>query len=136
MPSTVDAYLDAQPPGARRILTRVRTVIRRALPKAEEVISYGIPAYRLNGRIALYFAGWKSHFSLYPISKRLAKELAGELAPYEQSHKGTIRFALDEPLPVHVISRIAQFRAMETAEAAAARKAKTKTKTTKKKTKR
>ena len=126
MSGAIDAYLARQPPAARRILKRVRTVIRRALPKAEEVISYGIPAYRLDGRVALFFAGWKSHFSLYPITRRVSKELADELAPYAQSHKGTIRFELDAKLPVHLISRIAKFRAMETAEAAALRKKKKK----------
>jgi uncharacterized protein YdhG (YjbR/CyaY superfamily) len=106
---TVDDYLAAQPPLARRLLKRVRTVIRRALPGAEEVLSYGIPAYRLNKRIAIYFAGWKDHFSLYPISKRMEKQLAG----HDLSGRGTIRFSYEDRLPVHLISHIAQLRAEE-----------------------
>lgn len=106
---TVDDYLAAQPPLARRLLKRVRTVIRRTLPDAEEVISYGIPAYRLNKRIAIYFAGWKDHFSLYPISKRMETALEG----HDLSGRGTIRFSYEDRLPVHLISQIAQLRAAE-----------------------
>ena len=111
MPKTVDEYLAAQPPEARHILKRVRTVLKKSLPGAEEVISYSIPALKLNKRIAVYFAGWKDHWSLYPISKALSKALGD--VPYEQSHKGTIRFPYDAAVPVHLVSRIARFRAQE-----------------------
>ncbi|MGE4056145.1 MAG: iron chaperone [Vicinamibacterales bacterium] len=112
----VTEYIAGQPGAAQPALKAVRKAIRTALPDAEEVISYQIPAFRLQGRIVLYFAGWKSHYSLYPATARLAREFAEELAPYEASGKGTIRFPLDAPVPARLIARIAKFRAKEIAE--------------------
>lgn len=112
---SVDDYLAAQPESARAILQRVRGAIRKALPDAEEVISYQIPAYQLHGDRVLFFAGWKEHFSLYPVTGKLVAELADELDPYVLS-KGTIRFPLSPRVPVRLIERIARFRAQETAE--------------------
>lgn len=109
---TVDEYIAAQPEAAQVVLRRVRSTIRKALPGAEEVISYKIPAYRLRGGIVLYFAGWKRHYSLYPAGQRLVGAFKDELAPYKVS-KGTIRFPLSEPAPVKLIERIAKFRAKE-----------------------
>jgi uncharacterized protein YdhG (YjbR/CyaY superfamily) len=63
---SVDAYIAAQPAPSQKILSLIRDTIGKALPKAEEVISYSIPAYKLNGSAVLYFAGWKQHYSLYP----------------------------------------------------------------------
>jgi uncharacterized protein YdhG (YjbR/CyaY superfamily) len=88
--------------------------IRKALPKAEEVVSYKMPAYKLKGAAVLYFAGWKQHYSLYPVGDRLAAALKNELTPYEIS-KGTIRFPLGKPVPVKRIERIAKFRATQIA---------------------
>jgi len=109
---TVDDYLAAQPKPAQAVLERVRSAIRKALPQAEEVISYKIPAYKLHGGIVLYFAGWKQHYSLYPAGERLARAFKTELAPYKLS-KGTIRFPLSEPVPAKLIERIAKFREKE-----------------------
>jgi uncharacterized protein YdhG (YjbR/CyaY superfamily) len=110
--TSVDDYIDAQPDHVRGVLHRVRDVIRRALPKAEEVISYQIPAYRMNGDRVLFFAGWKKHYSLYPAGDRLIAAFQSELAPYKIS-KGTIRFPLSDPIPAKLIERIAKFRAKE-----------------------
>jgi len=79
------------------------------------MISYQIPAYRLQGGAVLYFAGWKRHYSLYPASDRMVRAFKSELAPYKIS-KGTIRFPLSEPVPVKLIADIAKFRAKEAAE--------------------
>jgi uncharacterized protein YdhG (YjbR/CyaY superfamily) len=106
--SPVDVYLAKQPKAARTALRRVRAAIRRALPGAEETISYQIPAYKLHGRVAIYFAGWKEHYSVYPANDRLVKAFGRALARYELS-KGTIRFTLAEPVPVRLIERIAKF---------------------------
>jgi uncharacterized protein YdhG (YjbR/CyaY superfamily) len=106
--SPVDVYLAKQPKAARTALRRVRAAIRRALPGAEETISYQIPAYKLHGRVAIYFAGWKEHYSVYPANDRLVKAFGRALARYELS-KGTIRFPLSEPVPVRLIERIAAF---------------------------
>ena len=90
--------------------------MRKALPKAEEVISYQIPAYKLNGRIVIYFAGWKEHYSIYPAQRRLVAAFRERLAPYEVNNKGTIRFPLSEPVPARLIEAIAKFRAKEVTE--------------------
>ena len=68
-------------------------------------------------KAVIYFAGWKKHFAVYPLG-RVAVELAAELAPYAQS-KGTVRFPLDEPVPVKLIAKIVRLRAKETAERSA-----------------
>ena len=109
---SVDEYLARQPKAVEGILGCVRRIIRKALPGAEEVISYNIPTYKLHGRPVLYFAGWKRHYSLYPATGRVVAAFQDELAPYEVE-KGTIRFPLFEPVPVKLIGRIAKFRAKE-----------------------
>jgi uncharacterized protein YdhG (YjbR/CyaY superfamily) len=112
---SVDEYIASQPEAARAVLERVRNVIRKTLPGAEEVISYKIPGYKLHGSVVLYFAGWKRHYSLYPARAEVVAALESELAPYEVD-KGTIRFPLSEPVPVKLIERIAKLRAKEVAE--------------------
>jgi uncharacterized protein YdhG (YjbR/CyaY superfamily) len=107
---SVDEYIATHPREVQAILERVRKAICTAVPGAEEVISYQIPAYKLNGEAVLYFAGWKQHYSLYPAPARLVAAFKEELAPYELS-KGTIRFPLSQPVPVKLIGRIATFRA-------------------------
>jgi uncharacterized protein YdhG (YjbR/CyaY superfamily) len=112
--TNVDDYISAQPEAAQVVLQLVRSTLRKALPGAEEVISYKIPAYSLRGEIVLYFAGWKRHYSLYPAGERMIAAFQNQLASYKVS-KGTIRFPLSEPGPVRLIERIAKFRAEETA---------------------
>jgi len=107
---SVDEYIATQPENVQAILQRVRGTIQKAVPRAEEVISYQIPAYKLHGGAVLYFAGWKQHYSLYPASDALVAAFRNELARYDLS-KGTIRFPLSEPVPVNLIERIAKFRA-------------------------
>ena len=80
-----------------------------------------MPAYKVSGGIAVYFAGWKEHYSLYPAIGQLVPAFKDELAKYEIS-KGTIRFPLAKPVPVRLIARLAKFRAQETAERATKRK--------------
>ncbi len=116
---SVDEYIASKAPATRRALKQVRGIIRKAMPDAEEVISYQMPAYRVCGRIALFFAGWAEHFSLYPSDDRVRAEFEDELARYDQS-KGTIRFPLSEPVPASLIERIAKFKARQAAERAAA----------------
>jgi uncharacterized protein YdhG (YjbR/CyaY superfamily) len=111
---TIDDYIALQPPATRTALERVRQAIHRAVPDAEECISYKIPAYRLKGRILLYFAGWKEHYSIYPASDAMVKSFDGQLDTYRVS-KGTLRFPLSEPVPVKLIARIVKFRAQEIA---------------------
>ena len=112
-PENVDAYLAAQPEAAREVLRIVRQALRRALPDAEEIISYQIPAYRLPGGTALFFAGWKNHWSLYPAGRELVAAFREELEPYKVNEKGTIQFPLDWPVPVDLVERIAAYRREE-----------------------
>lgn len=98
----------------------MRGAIAKALPGAEESISYQIPAYKRGGTAVIYFAAWKQHWSLYPASAAVVAALGDALAPYKVS-KGTIRFALSQPVPATLIARIAKLRAKEVA---AAKKAK------------
>ena len=108
--TSVTSYIAGQPRSARAVLTRVRRIIRRAIPDAEEVISYKIPTYKLHGRAVLYFAGWKAHYSLYPVSAGLIAALDVPAGKYE-IRNSTIRFPLDKPVPAALIARIAKHRA-------------------------
>jgi uncharacterized protein YdhG (YjbR/CyaY superfamily) len=119
---SVDEYIATHPKDVQAILRRVRSTIRKAVPGGEEVISYQIPAVKLNGARVLYFAGWKEHYSLYPATGQLVEAFKDDLAPYQVS-KGTIRFPLAKAVPVKLIERIARFRAREAAEDARAKRA-------------
>lgn len=112
--SSVDQYLAAQPASVQRTLARVRGAIRKALPGAPETISYQLPTYKLNGRAVIYFAAWKHHYSIYPSTRAVVDALKDDLEPYEVE-KGTIRFPLDQPVPVKLIASIAKLRAKEAA---------------------
>ena len=118
---SVDEYIAAQPAAAQVVLRRVRGGIRKALPGADEVISYQIPTFKRDGAYVVYFAGWKEHYSLYPASRELAEAFADELAPYAVN-KGTIRFPLSAPVPVKLIERIAKFLGRQAADRAKARR--------------
>ncbi len=107
---SVSEYIASKDKDVQAVLKLVRDAIRKAVPDAEELISYQMPMYRLNGARVLYFAGWKQHYSLYLLGDAVAAEFQKELAVYEMS-KGTIRLPLSEPVPVQLIQRIAKFRA-------------------------
>lgn len=117
---SVDEYIATHPEDVQAILRRVRSAIRKAVPGAQEGISYQIPTYKLHGGYVVYFAGWKQHYSLYPANDHLVAAFKDDLAPYKIS-KGTIRFPLSQPVPVKLIERIARFRAKEAAERARAK---------------
>jgi uncharacterized protein YdhG (YjbR/CyaY superfamily) len=108
--ATVDEYVEAQPEAAQAALAQVREAIRRAVPTADESISYNMPTYKLNGERLLYFAGWKKHFSLYPATPEVVEAFRDELAACKVE-KSTMQFSLAEPVPAKLIERIAKFRA-------------------------
>ncbi len=118
MPNTqfrsVDEYIAAQPGDVQNALKRVRAAIRKALPSAQEVISYNMPTYKLGDARVLQFAGWSGHFALYAATGRVLAAFKDDLARYEVD-KGTIRFPLAEPVPEQLIERLAKFRAGEVA---------------------
>ena len=106
----VDAYLAAQPPDVRAALDQVRAAMGRALPAAVEAIKYNMPAYLVDGRAVVSFAGWKDHFALYIVSSTLFETIREDLEGRDAS-KGIIRFRLDEPVPESVVKRLAEWSA-------------------------
>lgn len=110
-PRTIDEYIARFPPEVQELLQKVRTTIKKVVPKAEETISYKMPTFTLNGSYLIYFAGYKKHISLYPAPIG-NPEFAEEIAPYE-SGRGTLKFPLEKPIPYKLITRIVKFRAKE-----------------------
>jgi uncharacterized protein YdhG (YjbR/CyaY superfamily) len=114
--NSVNEYIASQPKAVQPVLEHLRSIVRKAVPRAEEVISYKMPAYKVRDGVVLYFGAWKKHFSLYPCTEALIAAFGNELEPYELSYKGTIRFSLSKPIPAKLIERIARFRAKEVVE--------------------
>jgi uncharacterized protein YdhG (YjbR/CyaY superfamily) len=112
---SVSEYLASQPESVRRVLGRVRSAIREAVPRAEEVIAYKMPTYKVHGNLVLHFAAWKHHYSLYPATDPVLEALKNQVEAYQVKHR-TIRFPLSQPVPVKLIARIAKVRAKEVAQ--------------------
>ncbi len=107
--SQVAAYIAARPPKARAALKKVRAAIRATAPKAEEGFSYRIPAFRLDGRVLVWYAAFTNHYSMFPVGTALARSLGPAADGYETA-KGTIRFPLDEKVPVGLVKKIVKAR--------------------------
>jgi uncharacterized protein YdhG (YjbR/CyaY superfamily) len=111
-PETIDEYLARANPNQRAALNKLRIIIRTVAPKAQECISYGIPAFRLNGRSLVFFGAWKNHCAFYPGSAAMLKNFRNELKNFQTS-KGTIRFSPDKPLPVALVRKLVKTRIAE-----------------------
>ena len=120
-PKDVDAYIAAFPQDVQDALNKLRRTIRAAAPKAEERISYGIPAYKHHGML-IYFAGFKNHCSLFPASKSILKIFSKELKSFEVSGASTIRFSPDHPLPATLIRKIVKTRIEQNEERSTGKK--------------
>jgi uncharacterized protein YdhG (YjbR/CyaY superfamily) len=120
--TSVDEYVEAATFDVEPRLVETRRVLRAALPDAEETISHNVPAYRQHGVVVVQFAGSAEHTSLsfFPTAGVFSR-FREELAPYRTT-KSSVRFPLDDPLPVELLDAIARFRAAEAAEYAARRK--------------
>ena len=110
---SVDEYIAAQAPTAQRALRRVRAAISEALPQAQEVIAYNMPAYKIGKAAVLHFAASKAHYALYVATEPIVKAFGDELRDCKVG-KGTIRFSFDDPVPENLIQRIARFCAERT----------------------
>jgi uncharacterized protein YdhG (YjbR/CyaY superfamily) len=107
-PKSIDDFLAALSDDKRAALQKLRKTIKAAAPKAEECISYGIPAFRLNGRMLVYFGAATNHCSFYPGAFPVAA-CTKELKSYDTS-KGTIRFQPDKPLPAALVRKLVKIR--------------------------
>jgi uncharacterized protein YdhG (YjbR/CyaY superfamily) len=104
-----DSYLALQPEKVRGVLEKLRQTIKSSAPEAEEVISYGMPAFRYHG-ILVYFAAFKNHCSLFPGS--IVEKMKNELKDFKTS-KGTIQFTAEKPLPAALVKKIVKARVKE-----------------------
>lgn len=109
---TVDDYIKSFPQSVQKTLQQVRKTIKSTAPDAIEGISYMMPAYKMNGKPLVYFAGYKNHIGLYATPSGHL-EFAKELSKYKQG-KGSVQFPLDEPIPLALIRQIVKFRVLET----------------------
>ena len=107
--ASVDEYIAGFPHDVQEVLEEVRTTIRAELPaEASELISYAIPAFAVDGKVVVFYSGWKHHISMYPIptgtdafQRRIAQHVAG---------KGTLSFQLSRPMPLRLIGEITRAR--------------------------
>ncbi len=120
---SVDEYLEPLPADVQEMLGKLRKTIKSALPGAEELISYAIPGYKVNGIPVIYFAAFKSHCSLVPVGKDIVAALGDKLAPW--TIKGyTLHFTVDNPLPTTLVKEILKMRLATNKATEAARKTK------------
>jgi uncharacterized protein YdhG (YjbR/CyaY superfamily) len=111
-PKTIDEYLAGVDADHRGALQKLRETIHTVAPTAEECISYGIPAFRLNGRSLVFFGAWANHCALYPGSSATLKKFRNELSDFQTS-KGTLRFSPDKPMPVALVKKLLKARIAE-----------------------
>ncbi len=107
MDQKVSEYIDKQPSPQKEILIKIRDLFKKLIPKAEEKMSYGAPAFKLDDKQILY-AAFKEHIGIYP-EPEIIEKFKEELKDYETA-KGTIKFDLDRPIPYGLIKRIIEYK--------------------------
>jgi uncharacterized protein YdhG (YjbR/CyaY superfamily) len=110
----IRAYHASLPSAARRVLKALQAELRAAAPGARQAFSYRVPAYAMDGRMLVWCAGWREHVAIYPVTQAMQRAGGPALIPYRHA-KGTLRFALDAPLPRALIRRIVKARLAEMA---------------------
>ncbi|MGN6164426.1 MAG: iron chaperone [Flavisolibacter sp.] len=118
-PADTNQYIATFPKETQQLLQQVRTTVIKAAPKAEEVISYGMPGFKLNGML-VWFAGYKNHIGFYPKASGI-EAFKKELSVYKHA-KGSVQFPLDKPLPLALITKIVKFRVAENLQKAELKK--------------
>ncbi len=108
---TIDHYITLFSKDIQLSLKQIREIIQKTAPDAVESISYGMPAYKLNGKPLVYFAGYEKHIGFYPTPSGTAK-FKKELSKYT-SGKGSVQFPIGEPIPFGLIQKIVEFRVQE-----------------------
>ena len=108
---SMDEYIASFPEDVQKTLEEVRATIKSAALEAEETISYNIPTFTLNGKYLIYFAGWKHHISIYPIPTG-SESFNKQVAKYVEG-KGTLKFPIDKPLPLKLITKIVKLKVAE-----------------------
>jgi len=121
-PATVSEYIASVPPKPRKLLRQIRGAIRKAAPGITERISYGIPTFELDGKYLLYMAAFKAHVSIYPVTGSMMARYGARLKPH-RAGAGTLRFDLEEPLPLGLITKLAKLRVQERRAAAKSKRA-------------
>lgn len=112
--NSVNEYIKLFPKEVQNILEKIRNIIINSAPEAIESISYGMPAYKTNGKPLVYFAGYKNHIGFYATPTG-HEEFAEELSIYKQG-KGSVQFPINKPIPYELIERIVVFRVKENEE--------------------
>lgn len=110
-PTNIDEYIADFTKETQLILEIIRTTIKKIVPESEETIGYAMPAFKLNKKPLVYFAGYKNHIGFYATPTG-HKEFKKELSIYKQG-KGSVQFPLDKPMPYDLITRIVEFRVKE-----------------------
>ena len=118
--SPMEEFIARYPATVQVILQKIRAVIHKSAPKAEEAMSYGIPTFKLNGKNLVHFSAFKEHIGFYPTPSGIEK-FKKELAVYEGA-KGSVKFPLDKPIPYALITKIVQFRVKEVSAQTAPKK--------------
>src|SRR6266508_541483 len=108
---SIDEYISTFPEEVQKILEELRAIIKAAAPTAEETISYQIPTFTSNGKYLIYVAGWKNHISIYPIPSGSAA-FNKQVSKYVEG-KGTLKFPIDKPLPLKLITKIVKLKVAE-----------------------
>jgi uncharacterized protein YdhG (YjbR/CyaY superfamily) len=111
-PANTDEYLATLTGEQRGVIEALREAIRGAAPGVEEGFSYGMPLFRLDGKPLVWYAAWKKHYSLYPLSTAMLQAYAADIDGYETS-KGTIRFPASRPLPFDLVKKLVAARIAE-----------------------
>lgn len=116
---TIEQYIAGFPATTQKLLEQIRVTIKKTAPQAEEAMKYGIPTFILNGNL-VHFGGYKEHIGFYPAPDGI-KAFEKELSVYKSS-KGAVKFPLDEPMPLDLITKIVKFRVKQNLEKTTKRK--------------